>query len=56
MVSSHSVAERRGGGSPFRCPVCGNWKSVIAFIRDPAEIRTSITCLVKHGRGPPDQG
>ena len=41
---------------PFRCPVCGNRMSVIAVIRDPVEIRTLIACLLKHGRGPPDEG
>jgi len=40
---------------PFRCPVCGNRMSVIAVIRDPAEIRTITACLAKHGRGPPDE-
>ena len=40
----------------FRCPVCANRMSVIAVIRHPAEIRTIIACLVKHGRGPPDEG
>ena len=30
--------------------------SVIPLIRDPAEIRIIIACLVKHGRGPPDEG
>jgi len=25
----------------------------MAVIRDPAEIRTIIACLVKNGRGPP---
>jgi hypothetical protein len=30
--------------------------SVIAVILDPAEIRTIIACLAKHGRGPPDGG
>jgi hypothetical protein len=29
---------------------------MIAVIRDPAEIRTIIACLVKHGRGPPEEG
>ncbi|MCX7040637.1 MAG: hypothetical protein NT005_16075 [Spirochaetes bacterium] len=56
MVSSYSVAERRGGGSPFRCPVCGNRKSVTAVFRDPAAIRTIIACLVTHGRSPPNEG
>ena len=41
---------------PFRCPVCGSTMSVIAVIRDPAEIRSIIACLGKHGRGPPDEG
>jgi hypothetical protein len=41
---------------PFCCPVCGSRMSVIAVIRDPAEIRSIIACLVKHGRGPPDDG
>jgi hypothetical protein len=41
---------------PFRCPVCGNRMSLIAVIRDPAEIRTIIACLAKHGRSPPDEG
>jgi hypothetical protein len=41
---------------PFRCPICGNRMSVIAVIRDPAEIRNIIACLAKHGRGPPDVG
>ncbi|MGO9308341.1 MAG: hypothetical protein ACLQDL_04885 [Spirochaetia bacterium] len=40
---------------PLRCPVCGSTPSVIAVIRGPAEIRASIACLVKHGRGPPDE-
>jgi hypothetical protein len=40
----------------LRCPVCANRMSVIAVIRDPAEIRTIIACLAKHGRGPPDEG
>jgi hypothetical protein len=30
--------------------------SVIAVIRNPAEIRTIIACQAKHGRGPPDEG
>jgi hypothetical protein len=30
--------------------------SVIALIRDPAEIRPIIACLVDNGRGPPDEG
>jgi hypothetical protein len=30
--------------------------SVIAVIRDPAEIQTIIACLAKHSRGPPDEG
>jgi hypothetical protein len=42
--------------SQFHCPVCGNMMFVIAVIRDPAEIRTTIACLAKHGRGPPDEG
>jgi hypothetical protein len=41
---------------PLCCPVCGNRMSVIAVIRDPAEIRTIIACLAKQGRGPPDEG
>jgi hypothetical protein len=41
---------------PLRCPDCGNRMSVIAVIRDPAEIRSIIACLAKHGRGPPDDG
>ena len=41
---------------PFRCPVCGSTMSVIAVIRDPAEIQTIIACLAKHSRGPPDEG
>jgi len=41
---------------PWRCPVCGSTTSMIAVIRDPAEIRTIIACLAKHGRGPPDDG
>jgi hypothetical protein len=40
----------------FCGPFCGNRMSVIAVIRDPAEIRTIIACLAKHGRGPPDEG
>jgi hypothetical protein len=30
--------------------------SAIAVIRDPADIRTIIACLLKQGRGPPDDG
>jgi hypothetical protein len=30
--------------------------SVIAVIRDPAEIRSIIACLVKNGRRPPEEG
>jgi len=30
--------------------------SVIAVIRDPAEIRTIIACLAEYDRGPPDEG
>ena len=41
---------------PLRCPVCGSTMSVIAVIRDPAEIRAIIACMVKHGRDPPEEG
>ena len=41
---------------PFRCPKCGSTMSVIAIIRNPAEIQTIAACLAKHGRGPPDEG
>jgi hypothetical protein len=37
----------------FRCPKCGGRMSVIAVIRDPAEIHKIITCLDGQGRGPP---
>jgi hypothetical protein len=30
--------------------------SVLAIIRDPAEIRTIIVRLAKHGRSPPEEG
>jgi hypothetical protein len=35
------------------CPRYGSRMSVIAVIVDPAEIRTIIGCLQRHGRGPP---
>ena len=38
------------------CPQCGSRMAVIAVIRDPAEIRKIISCLAKHGRGPPTVG
>ena len=38
------------------CPKCGSRMSVIAVIRDPAEIRKIIKCLERHGRGPPTVG
>lgn len=37
----------------WACPACGGRMSVIAVIRDPAEIRKIITCMSKQGRGPP---
>ena len=44
----------RPGGS-WRAGDSLNKMSLIAVIRDPAEIRTIIACLDKHGRGPPDE-
>jgi hypothetical protein len=38
------------------CPQCGSRMAVIAVILDPAEIRKIITCMARHGRGPPTQG
>jgi hypothetical protein len=35
---------------------CSPRLSAGRIIRDPAEIRTIIACLVKHGRGPLDEG
>ena len=55
-LAGHSLGPSYYHIDVFRCPVCGNRMSVIPVIRDPAEIRTIITCLVKHGRGPPDEG
>ncbi len=38
------------------CPRCGSRMAVIAVIVDPAQIRKIITCLRRHGRGPPPLG
>ena len=38
------------------CPRCGFRMSVIAVITEPAQIRRIITCLDRHGRGPPPSG
>ena len=38
------------------CPKCGSRMAVIAVILDPAEIRKIISCLTRHGRGPPTLG
>jgi len=38
------------------CPQCGARMSVIAVFVDPAQIRKIISCLERHGRGPPAQG
>jgi hypothetical protein len=32
----------------WTCPACGGRMSIIAIIRDPAEIRKIIVCLRKH--------
>jgi hypothetical protein len=37
-------------------PKRGSRMEVIAVILDPAEIRKIISCLAKHGRGPPTVG
>ena len=38
------------------CPKCASRIEVIAVILDPAEIRKIISCLARHGRGPPAEG
>ena len=38
------------------CPRCASRMSVFAVILDPAQIRTIIAYLDRHGRGPPPLG
>ena len=37
----------------WACPDCGGRMSVIAIIRDPAEISRIAACMRQKGRGPP---